>query len=161
MNIKVELTISKSIQEIWEVMGNQYAYADKWSSNFKTSMPGGEAKFKGLEYSLRDTTTDRGNTVQELTAFDSDKYTLSYVITQGAPEIAKMAGAQWSLVSQSENLTMLSMDFIMEPKMTLNTEMETKIRMGLTSSVEELAEELKYYMETGTAHPRKIESLKK
>ena len=161
MKIKVELTISKNIQEVWEVMGNQYGYADKWSSNFKTSKPGGEAKFNGLEYSLRDTTTDRGNTVQELTAFDSDKYALSYVITQGAPEIAKMAGAEWSLVSESENLTRLSMDFIMEPKMPLNAEMETKIKMGLTASVKELAEELKYYMENGTVHPRKTESLKK
>ena len=153
MKIKVELTINKSIQEVWEVMGNQYGSADKWSSNFKTSKPGGEAKFSGLEYSLRDTTTDRGNTIQELTAFDPNKYTLSYVITKGAPEIAKMAGADWSLVGESENVTMLSMDFIMEPKMPLNAEMETKLKMGLTASVKELAEELKFYMETGQPHP--------
>ncbi len=82
MKIKVALTIKKPIQEVWEVMGNQFGHADKWSSNFKTSKPGGEPKFSGLEYSLRDTTTDRGNTVQELTAFDPGKYTLSYVITK-------------------------------------------------------------------------------
>jgi hypothetical protein len=149
MNIKVELTIKKTIEEVWEIMGNQFGYADKWSSNFKTSKPGGEAKFSGLEYSLRDTTTDRGNTIQELTAFDPDKYTLSYVITKGAPEIAKMAGAEWFLVSESQNLTKLSMDFIMEPKMPLNSEMETKLKMGLTASVKELSEELKFYLETG------------
>ena len=149
MKIKVELAINKSIQEVWEVMGNQYGYANIWSSNFKTSKPGGEAKFNGLEYSLRDTTTDRGNTIQELTAFDPEKYTLSYVITKGAPEIAEMAGAEWSLISKGENATMLSMDFIMEPKMPLNEEMETKLKMGLTASVKELAEELKFYMENG------------
>jgi uncharacterized protein YndB with AHSA1/START domain len=149
MKIKVALTIKKPIQAVWEVMGNQYGYADKWSSNFKTSQPGGEAKFSGLDYSLRDTTTDRGNTVQELTAFDPDKYTLSYVITKGAPQIAKMAGAEWSLQSESENGTRLSMDFIMEPKMPLTAEMEAKLKMGLRASVKELAEELKFYMETG------------
>jgi hypothetical protein len=153
MKIKVELTINKSIQEVWEVMGNQYGYADKWSSNFKTSKPGGEAKFNGLEYSLRDTTTDRGNTIQELTAFDPDKYTLSYIITKGAPEIAEMAGAEWSLISESENVTRLLMDFIMEPKMPLNPEMEAKLKMGLTASVKELAEELKFYMEKEKLHP--------
>ncbi|MFT4986581.1 MAG: hypothetical protein ACI9AT_002515 [Ulvibacter sp.] len=149
MNIKVALTIKKSIQEVWEVMGNQYGYADKWSSNFKTSKPGGEAKFSGLEYSLRDTTTDRGNTIQELTAFDPSKFTLSYIITKGAPEIAKMAGATWSLFTENENSTIVSMDFIMEPKMPINGEMETKIKMGLTASVKELTEELKFYLETG------------
>jgi hypothetical protein len=153
MKIKVALTIKKPIQEVWEVMGNQFGHADKWSSNFKTSKPGGGAKFSGLEYSLRDTTTDRGNTVQELTAFDPDRYTLSYVITKGAPEIAKMAGAEWSLVSESENLTTLSMDFTMEPKMPLPAEMEIKLKMGLTASVQELAEELKFYLETGKPHP--------
>jgi hypothetical protein len=149
MKIKVELTIEKSIQEVWEIMGSQYGYADKWSSNFKTSKPGGEAKFSGLEYSLRDTTTDRGNTIQELTAFDPNKFTLSYIITKGAPEIAKMAGATWSLSVESENSTKVSMDFIMKPKMEINTEMETKIKMGLTASVKELTEELKFYLETG------------
>jgi len=149
MKIKVELKIKKTIQEVWEVMGNQFGYADKWTSNFKTSKPGGEAKFNGLDYSLRDTTTDRGNTIQELTAFDPNKYTLSYIISKGAPEIARMAGAKWSLVSETENSTMVTMDFIMEPKMPLNTEMETKIKMGLTTSVKELAEELKFYLETG------------
>jgi len=149
MKIKVELTIKKPIQDVWEVMGNQFGYADKWSSNFKTCKPGGAAKFSGLEYSLRDTSTDRGNTIQELTAFDPDKYTLSYIITKGAPEIAKMAGADWFLTTESENLTMVSLDFILEPKMPLAEEMETKIKMGLTASVKELAEELKFYLETG------------
>ena len=149
MKIKVELTIKKPVQEVWEVMGSQFGYADKWSSNFKTSKPGGEARFRGLDYSLRDTKTDRGNTVQELTAFDRDRYTLSYIITKGAPEIAKIAGADWSLHSESENATMLSMYFFMEPKMPLTAEMEAKLKMGLTASVQELAEELKFYLETG------------
>jgi len=151
MNIKVELTIKNPIQEVWEVMGNQFGYADRWSSNFKTSKPGGEAKFNGLDYSLRDTTTDRGNTVQELTAFDPAEYTLTYNITNGAPEIAKMAGAKWSLFTESKNSTTVSMEFIMEPKMPLTAEMETKLKMGLTQSVQELAEELKFYLETGKA----------
>lgn len=153
MKIKIALTINKSIQEVWEVMGNQYGYAARWSSNFKTSNPGGEAKFSGLEYSLRDTTTDRGKTIQELTAFDPEKYTLSYIITKGAPEIAKMAGAEWSLIRESEQVTKLSMDFIMEPKTPINAAMETKLKMGLTASVKELAEELKFYMENEKPHP--------
>ena len=64
MEIKVQTTIDKPISDVWEVMGNQFGNADLWSSNFKTSKPGGEAKFEGLDYSLRDTTTERGNTIQ-------------------------------------------------------------------------------------------------
>lgn len=149
MKIKVSQTINKPTSEVWEVMGNQFGDAHKWSSNFKSSKPGGNAKFKGLAYSLRDTETDRGNTIQELTAFDVTNHSLSYVITKGAPEIAKQAGATWTLTQQNEDVTLLVMDFNMEPKMELQKEMEEKIRMGLTSSVEELASELKYYLENG------------
>lgn len=153
MKIKVEQTINKNSQEVWEVMGNEFGNAHLWSSNFKTSKPGGEAKFAGLAYSLRDTTTERGNTIQELTAFDASELTLTYKITTGAPEIAKSAGATWSLSAKSKNLTVLSMDFFLEPKMALNPEMKSKLEMGLTASVKELAEELKYYLENGEPHP--------
>lgn len=152
MNISVKLSIDKPISEVWEVMGNQFGHAHIWSSNFITSKPGGEAKFRGLDYSLRDTTTERGNTIQELTAFDPEQYSLSYVITKGAPEIAKEAGATWSLLATGEQ-TQLEMAFAMEPKMPLNNEMENKIKMGLTASVEQLAGELKYYLEEGEPHP--------
>ena len=95
MNITVKVEIEKTAEEVWEVMGNQFGYADRWSSNFITSKPGGEAKFKGLDYSHRDTTTERGNTIQVLTAFDPTNHSLSYEITQGAPEIAKSAKSKF------------------------------------------------------------------
>ena len=155
MNISVNLSIEKPIAEVWEVMGNQFGHAHLWSSNFKTSQPGGAPKFQGLDYSLRDTTTDRGNTVQELTAFDPKQYSLTYEISKGAPEIAKKAGATWSLSPNSSASTVLEMDFLMEPKIPLNEEMTAKIKGGLTASVTQLAEELKYYLEKGEPHPNK------
>ena len=41
------------------------------------------------------------------------------------------------------------MKFVMEPKMELNEEMTTKIKMGSTASVQQLINELKHYVETG------------
>lgn len=152
MEITVNVKIEKSAAEVWEVMGNQFGHADRWSSNFITSKPGGEAKFEGLEYSHRDTTTERGNTIQELTSFDASNYTLSYKITQGAPEIAKSAKSKWYITEDSHG-TVVHMDTVMEPKMPLPEEMAQKINMGLTASFQLLAEELKYYVENGKAHP--------
>jgi len=155
MNINVNLSIAKPAADVWEVMGNQFGRADVWSSNFQASKPGGEAKFPGLAYSHRDTTTPNGNTIQELTAFDAEGYSFTYEITQGAPEIAQFAGATWSLVPQGET-TELRLEFVMEPKMPLPEEMEAKVQMGLTASVNTLAEELKYYVENGVPHPNKL-----
>ncbi len=153
MTITVEIEINKPISQVWEVMGNQFGEAHLWSSNFKSSKPAGEARFEGLAYSKRDTTTDRGNTIQELTHFDPEDHSLSYVITTGAPEIAQSSGATWALTGNGEQC-LVSMEFFLEPKLTLQSEMETKIKTGLAHSVNQLAEELKYYLEEGVAHPR-------
>ena len=99
MKVKKEVIIEKKVEDVWEVMGNQFAQVDVWCSNFKTSKPGGKAKFPGLDYSYRDTTTDRGQTIQELDSFDPAKHSLNYHITKGAPGIAKKASAVWSLIS--------------------------------------------------------------
>ena len=152
MEIKVNVTIKKPIADVWEVMGAQFGHADVWSSNFITSKPGGEAKFDGLAYSHRDTTTERGNTIQELTAYDPGNFSLSYEITKGAPKIAQRAASSWFL-TEAENGTVAHMHTIMEPNMPLNEEMERKIQMGLTASFKQLAEELKYYVENGEPHP--------
>ena len=153
MNITVQTSVAKPVAQVWEVMGTQFGHAHRWSSNFKTSKPGGPARFAGIDHSLRDTTTDRGNTIQELTHFDAEQHTLTYIITQGAPEIAKSAGATWSLQAQGQQSTQLTMEFVMEPKMPLPADMEAKVRMGLTAAVNTLAQELKYYLEEGTPHP--------
>ena len=152
MEIKVNVTINKSISDVWEVMGNQFAHAHLWSSNFQTSKPGGKAKFEGIDFSLRDTTTPNGNTIQELTAFDAKDYSLEYEITAGKPEIAKFVSSHWYLKETPEG-TLVCMDSIMEPKMDLPAEMEAKIQMGLTASFNQLANELKYYVENGEPHP--------
>ena len=158
MEIKVKVTINKSANDVWEVMGNQFGHAHVWSSNFITSKPGGEAKFDGLDYSLRDTTTERGNTIQELTAFDPASHSLAYEITAGAPEIAKRAASKWYIVEEGGQ-SVVHMDSIMEAKMPLPEEMQAKLQMGLTASFQQLADELKYYVENGTPHPSKLESI--
>lgn len=152
MEIKVNVTIEKPIADVWEVMGNQFGEAHLWSSNFQTSKPGGEKKFEGIDYSLRDTTTPNGNTIQELRAFDANNFSFEYEITAGKPEIAKFVSSKWYLKETAEG-TVAHMDSVMEPKMELPAEMEAKIQMGLTASFNQLANELKYYVENGEAHP--------
>jgi hypothetical protein len=151
MNVKAELIIEKSISEVWEVMGNQFADVHKWSSNFKESKPGGPQKFEDINYSLRETITDRGITIQVLETFDPKNFILKYYITEGLPEIAKSAHSTWSLEQISGNKTLVEMDFELEAKIPLNDVMAAKIKMGLKESAMMIAE-LKYFLENGKPH---------
>jgi hypothetical protein len=153
MNVKTELTIEKPIDEVWEIMGNQFGDVHKWSSNFKESKPGGPQKFEEINYSLRETITERGVTIQVLESFDPKNFTLKYYITEGLPEIAKSAHSTWFLKQISVNKTLVVMDFELQPKAPLNGVMASKIEIGLESSTMILAEELKYFMENGKSHP--------
>ncbi|MFT4779280.1 MAG: hypothetical protein ACJAU0_002234 [Flavobacteriales bacterium] len=153
MNVRAELTIEKPIGEVWGIMGNQFGDVHKWSSNFKESKPGGPQKFKDINYSLRETITERGITIQVLETFDPKNFILKYYITEGLPEIAKSAHSTWSLKQISADKTLVVMDFELEAKIPLNDIMASKIEMGLKDSATVLAGELKYFMETGKPHP--------
>jgi hypothetical protein len=156
MKVIKEVTIDKNIQDVWEVMGNQFGQVHVWSSNFLESKPEGESKFDGLGYSSRKTLTERGETIQELDVFDAVNYSLAYHITKGAPEVAEQTSAIWSLRSEDANTTKVTFEFSMTPKAMVNEEMASKIEMGLTHSASEMAEELKYYLENGQPHSRKL-----
>ena len=159
MNIKAEVTIAKPIAEAWEVMGNQFDRPDRWSSNFHTSEGGGSSRFAGTEYGYRKTTTDRGEIIQELEAFDPEQYSFAYRITKGAPPVAESASAVWSLHAQGANETLATLDFTMIPKAGLPPEILAKIEMGIKASTQQLAEELKYYVENGQPHPNKLAAI--
>lgn len=160
IHVKKELGIDQNVEVVWEVMGKQYAQVHKWSSNFKDSKPGGNSRFSGLDYSERITLTDRGETVQELDSFNSTTHTLAYHITKGAPSIAKHASSVWSLDNIDQNKTKVGIEFNLVTKGLLGFLMASKIKKGIGKSASEIAEELKYYVETGQPHPRKMETIK-
>jgi hypothetical protein len=141
-------------------MRNQFAEVHLWSTNFKDSKSGGNSKFAGLDYSERVTVTDRGETIQELDVFDSTTHALSYHITKGAPSIAKHASAVWSLNSDEANKTTVVLVFNLETKGVLGFLMTPLIKKGIGKSATEIAEELKYYVENGKPHPRKVSKSK-
>jgi hypothetical protein len=154
IQVKRELTIHKNSEEVWRVLGEQFGEVHLWSSNFTDSKPGGEKRFKGIDYSYRATITDRGETIQLLDAFDSENYRLAYHITKGMPGVAKSATGVWSLKPLKSDQTTVSIEFEMEVKNILGYLLSPVIKLKIGKSAEEIAEELKCYMENGKAHPK-------
>jgi hypothetical protein len=67
MKITKELKIDKSIEDVWEVLGNQFGAIDKWSSLIKKSEISNPTPSIGV---VRSTETTGGPTKQEVTAFN-------------------------------------------------------------------------------------------
>ncbi|MDB4286151.1 SRPBCC family protein [bacterium] len=159
MKTRTELVINKNAEAVWDIMGNQYAQVHLWSSNFKASKPGGKPKLPGLDYLHRTTQTDRGETIQELDEFDPVNYSLAYHITKGAPKIAKEASGVWSLDVIEPEKTRVILEFSMEPNGLAGLILTPLIKMKLGKAAAEIAQELKFYIENKTPHPRKLKSI--
>lgn len=157
---KEEVIIEASIEDAWEVMGNQFAEPHIWSTNFLTSVPGGDPKLEGLAYRHRATTTENGDNWQELDAFDPATHSLSYHISKGVPPVAKSAVGHWKLTKLTDNKTQLNVDFFLETKGLLGFIMSPIVSKKVGQSSDELMEEFKYYLENGKPHPRKLEATK-
>jgi hypothetical protein len=161
VDVKQELIINASIDSTWQVMGTEFSEVDTWCANFIESEASGNKKFNDIDYSSRITVTTKGENTQALDKFDPVNHILKYHITEGKPSISKEASAVWSLVDLESKKTKVILEFKFVAKGWIGLFMSGKVRSLINSTSEEIAEELKYYMENGTVHPRKIESLKK
>tara|TARA_B100000809_G_C15040390_1_gene495336 strand:- start:530 stop:1108 length:579 start_codon:yes stop_codon:yes gene_type:complete len=161
VDVKQELIINANIDSTWQVMGTEFDEVDAWCSNFIESEASGNKKFNDIDYSSRVTVTTKGENTQALDEFDPVNHTLKYHITKGKPGIAKEASAVWSLANIGSKKTKVILEFKFLAKGWIGLFLSGKVRSEINGASLEIAEELKYYMENGTVHPRKIKSLKK
>lgn len=161
LQFKEEAIIEKSIDEVWEILGNQFTDPHLWATNFIASKPGGEPKLPGLSYRHRATLTESGDNWQELDVFDPINFHLSYHISKGVPAIASSAIGTWKLVKISETQTQLDVDFTLNTKGLLGFVMSPMVGKKVGQASSEIVEEFKYYVENERPHPRKLAAAKK
>jgi hypothetical protein len=157
MKIIRKLTIEKSVEKTWDVLGNQFADIDKWASLISKSEVSGDSKIPGVSFSIRSTETKGGPTKQELTSFNSDQHTLSYKAISGTPFFFKSVKAKWSLSSASENTTNLVLDFEVLFK-GIGGLLSPVVKKKLGNVGDQLLEEFKYFVENEKPHPRKLDA---
>lgn len=158
---KEEVVIHKNIDDVWEVLGNQFTEPHIWATNFLTSKPDGSPKIKGLTYLHRATTTESGDNWQELDTFEPNNFSLSYHISKGIPPIAKKGIGTWKLTKINERETRLNVNFILETKGLPGLVMSPIVSKKVSQASKEIVEEFKFYVENGQPHPRKIAAIKK
>ena len=155
MKIIKELAINKPIDEVWEVLGNQFGDIDKWASLISKSEVSGTPTIDGVSFSIRSTETTGGPTKQELTSFNPANYSLSYKAIAGTPAFFKAVRASWALTKTDENTTQLILDFEIDFK-GIGGLLSPIVKLKLVKVGDELLEEFKYYVENGNPHPRKL-----
>lgn len=154
MEIKKEILIDKPIDDVWDVLGNQFSSAYKWARGLDHSTGHGKPRFSGAEHSNRTCEVSGFGTIQEeIRKYDANNHILAYEVTKGFPGFITSAVNTWSL-SKAGNHTKVKMHMKVQTQGIKGIIMGMMMKMQLNKTVAGVIEDLKTYVETGL--PSKI-----
>lgn len=160
MIIKRETLISKSIEEVWAILGHDFAHPYKWASGVNHSEGIGDP-VGTMQCDERACQTVMGNIREKLTTYSDADYHLAYVVTEGMPSMVKTATNDWKLSKKAINTTHLSikMEFIFTG--IFGTLMQPLMKIKLNKIANDMIEDFAFYVENSRPHPRKLKALGK
>jgi Polyketide cyclase / dehydrase and lipid transport len=159
MVIEKEIEINSSIENVWAVLGHDFAHPYKWASSVLHSEGHGK-QLATTQCDERACKTVMGNIREKLTHYSDKDFLLEYIVTEGMPSIVKSAKNKWQLTSTKENQTKLKieMEFIFQG--LIGFTLQPLMKMKLNKIAKEMVEDFGYYAEHGRPHPRKITAQK-
>jgi len=160
MNIKKEITVNKSIQEAWDVLGNQFGEAYQWASGLNHSHAYGEPQLEGAACNNRSCDTAQGQIEEVIRTFDPKNYVLEYEVIDGFPFFVDTGINKWQLTANG-NTTTVNIDFNLKTKGLMGIIMQPMMKMQMNKLIGFVLEDFKHYVETGQPSPRKAKELAK
>jgi hypothetical protein len=156
MEITRTLEINKNIEEVWKVLGDDFAHPYKWASSVYHS-EGHGSPMDSLTCNERSCDTVMGQIKEKLTHFSESGYSLAIKITEGLPKPIREGGSSWELrkISNEKTLLILKMEFKFK---TWATILKGMMQKKLGKMAGDLTEDLAYYVENGEPHPRKVKN---
>ena len=160
MNIKKEIVVNQPIDDVWEVLGNQFGEDYKWARGLYHSKAYGNPTIEGATCSNRACDTTQGKIDEALRKFDPDHYTLEYEVIKGFPFFVKSGTNNWRLSPNGQS-TKVYMDFNLETKGLIGAIMNPMMKMQMNKIIEGVLEDFKHYTEKGIPSPGKERELAK
>jgi len=157
--INIDIDINASIEDVWQVVGIEYADAYKWASGITHSKALNNISLNGSLCTERGCdVTGVGQITEKMLAYSDDEHLLSYEVTSGLPNFVSTAQNTWKLTTITGSKTHLEMRIKMQTKGFIGWLMGGIIKQKLQNRADRTLEELKYYVENGKAHPRTLKA---
>ena len=160
--INKEISINKSIEAAWQVLGHEFAQADQWASSVKHSEARDSKKFNGSSCSERGCDIPgMGSIKEKLLKYSDTEHILSYQVHEGMPSMVKFMSNTWQLHQTGTSSCKLTMKMEMETGGLMGVIMKPMMKMQMSGMAGKIVEDFKYYVENGKPHPRKLKAMKK
>lgn len=162
MELIQEIIIDKPIADCWEVLGNQFTDIHKWASPVNHAVGDGKTGVNGAACDIRGCNiSGMGDITEKVTDFDPQNHYLAYDIISGLPAMMKSAKNTWQLIALSESRTKVNMKGTVAPNGMMGRLMKPMMKIKFGKMTRDMLGELKYYVENGQPHDRKIKAAKK
>ena len=167
MKIIRKARIEKPANEVWKVLGQDFENAHLWMA----LVPNTHSKDYGVKVNEAPVCgrvcefTDKPNGFyadELITEYSDEKMEMTVEVTpQNAPSILPMLKNTLKLKVNVINNYSSEVVWESEPKLKpIGNLMYPFVKMGLGKAFSEVLEELKYFVETGKPHPRKVKKTK-
>jgi uncharacterized protein YndB with AHSA1/START domain len=161
MDLRNEIIIEAPAERVWQALGERFMHVSDWAAPITASCPIGAAD-PGVgvarSCSIAPFGPVKAGVVKErLTRFDREAMAFEYEAIEGMPSFVGHAVNRWSVAHVHDRRSQLRI----HATLTLRGPMALLgcvIKWQLESGGAKVAEELKYFVENGQPHPRKLAS---
>lgn len=159
MELRNEITINAPARAVWETLGEQFMRMGEWAAPITSSCAVGLADpdvggTRACTHAALGPFKP-GVVKERLTRFDRAQMVLEYDALEGMPRFVAHAANCWSVtrIDDSRSLVRIHARLTLRGPVRL---LACLIRWQLQSVGGRVVEELKYFIENGTPHPRKL-----
>lgn len=162
MQLAKSIVIHAPADKVWTILGDNFASISEWASDVQRSAPNADliaptgAPVGGRVCHV----PGFGDIYETFTDYDAVGKRYTYEAT-GMPFFVKAAHNSWQIEALDAHSCRVGFKAEMRLLPVIGTLMGVPMRIQLSKVLQNAVEELKYYVETGNLHPRKLKKLGK
>ncbi len=155
--ISRSIDIDVSASELWAKTAEDFGGIDKWIASISdvTFHPTASGNLLGAE---RVCVSPFGETHETMVIYDEAQRHFAYEI-EGLPPLISRAVNNWLITETGDNQSAIEFRVELDLVPNADAEMVATLKAQMGDLLSQVTEELKHYVETGEAHPRKIEAM--
>ncbi len=159
MELRNDIFIEAPAERVWHALGERFMHIGEWAAPITASCPVGSAEpGVGVMRSCNIAPfgpVKAGVVKERLTRFDRAAMAFEYEALEGMPRFIRHAVSRWSVsrVDDRRSRLRIHATVVLRGPMAL---LGCVIKWQLQSGGAKVAEELKYFVENGWPHPRKL-----
>ena len=155
--IEREFEIDAPIDSSWAVIGEDFGGVEKWAS----VIPSSYATVQDGVPTERVCESNIGSLKETVLEYDAEAHRVAYIAeVDDAPFFVSQLANSWTLTDNGRGGTTVRMEFDADLWPVFNVVMWPLMRGEFATLFDETVEELQYYVENGTPHPRKLEAIR-